>query len=230
MELNSIFRERFLQLCRRGRATKFRNEKEPVRILKKHRLAAAMAATVAALLPFAGPVGSASAASLPVLDASEFQMAHKCTVIGSADGYQGVVCADIVTGVVNPPYPTGYYWALGQVELICQTTAGVTVQCANAKAEVNLYGEGWNVGTTTWQCGHSYGPCSTGRNYWTTDENGAVYGPGWTYSNCTSSIDNVTQVWSVVFGGGATTIELPVSDKTVSLTGNLSPGHYFACP
>jgi len=200
-----------------------------MRMLNKHRLAAAVAASAAVLLPFAGPITSASAASLPVLHASEYQMAHKCTVIGSADGYQGVVCADIVTGLVNPPAPTGY-WAIGQVELICQTTAGVTVQCANAKTELNLYGEGWNAGTQTWECGHAHGPCSTGRNYWTTDENGDVYGPGWTDSNCTSSTNNVTQVWAVVFGGGATTIELPVSGKTVSQTTNLSPGHYFICP
>lgn len=133
--------------------------------------------------------------------------------------------------MVTPPDPTGYL-ADARVELIRETPAGQTVQCANAKAEFNLYGVGWNVGTTLVQCGHAYGPCSSGRNQWTT----ADYASSWTDSNCTSSLDNVTHLWAVVFGGD-TSIELPGSGKTVTLdasnandNGNQSSGHYFICP
>lgn len=173
---------------------------------------------------------------LPILYASTGQQAHVCTVIGSAEDsnigetVQGVVCADIVTSSGS-----GGYSALAQIELICQTTEGATVQCADAITTAELADETGGVVETSgvWQCGHSYGPCATGRDYVKTIN----YTYSASMSNCSSSTGAATDTWGLAVGGGSTKIELPGSDDWVTLSSanaddgsNQSTGHHYICP
>jgi hypothetical protein len=174
---------------------------------------------------------------LPILYASAGQQAHVCTVIGSAEDsnidetVEGVVCADIVTSSGS-----GGYSALAQIELICQTTEGATVQCADAITTAELSDEPGGVVETSgaWQCGHTYGPCATGRNY--------VKTINYSYSDtsmsaCSANTGAATDTWGLAVGGGDTKIELPGSDDWVSLSSanaddgaNQSTGHYYIGP
>ena len=170
---------------------------------------------------------------LPILYASAGQQAHVCTVIGSAEDsnigaiVQGVVCADIVTSAGSK--------ALAQIELICQTTEGATVQCADAVTTAELATEPGGVVETSgaWQCGHTYGPCATGRNY----DKTINYSYPASMSECSSNTGSATDTWGLAVGGGSTKIELPGSDDWVSLSssnaddgGNQSTGHHYVCP
>jgi serine/threonine protein kinase, bacterial len=172
------------------------------------------------------------AGGLPVLYADEAQEAHICTVIGSAyDGdsgvrgtVQGVVCADILTSS-----DSGGYTAQGQLEVLCETPAGVDVECADAIAQGELDNAAGGVAayTAAYQCGHSYGACATGRNYVKT---GSYSYSGTSVSSCWSNYGSATDAWALAVGGGSTRIELPGSDDWVSLSGNESTVRYYICP
>ena len=173
----------------------------------------------------------------PILYASTGQQAHACTVIGSAadsnigETVEGVVCADIITSSGS-----GGYAIQGQLELYCQTTAAVDVQCADviAKGELSNALDGVVASTGSYQCGHSYGSCATGRNYVKT---GSYSYSGITMSDCSSNGGSATDAWNLALGSGATEIELPGSDKWVTLSSsnandnpNQSTGHQYICP
>jgi serine/threonine protein kinase, bacterial len=172
------------------------------------------------------------AGGLPVLYADEEQEAHTCTVIGSAyDGdagvrgtVQGVVCVDILTSS-----DSGGYTAQGQLEVLCETPAGVDVECADAVAQGELVNAAGGVAafTAAYQCGHSYGPCATGRNYIKT---GISSYSGTSVASCWSNVGSATDAWALAVGGGSTRIELPGSDDWVSLSGNQSTARYYICP
>jgi len=172
------------------------------------------------------------AGGLPVLYADEGQEAHICTVIGSAyDGdagvrgtVQGVVCADILTSAGS-----GGYTAQGQLEVLCETPAGVDVECADAVAQGELVNAANGVAafTAAYQCGHSYGACATGRNYVKT---GSSSYSGTSVSSCWSNVGSATDAWALAVGGGSTRIQLPGSDDWVSLSGNESTARYYICP
>lgn len=185
--------------------------------------------------------GSASAAT-PVLVAisngNGGQEAHTCTIIGTDGDYDGVVCIDLSVqpdnGDVDSPYN-----AFARADLYCQTTtsAHTHVQCANVTSTIGLFdAAGGSSGDKLFACGHSpNAKCSTNTNF--SVSNTINYGTNWTADNCTASTSGATDAWAVAFGGGETTIELPGSDKVVSLSvvngndsGNLSNGHYFLCP
>ena len=154
---------------------------------------------------------------MPILYAGNGQEAHECSIIGSAedsniDGtVEGVVCADIVTSTGS-----GGYAALAQIEIYCQTPEGATVQCADAITTAELANASAGVVETSgaWQCGHSYGPCATGRNYVKTIN--TTYSAS--LSECSSNVADDTDTWGLAVGGGSTEIELPGSDDWVSLT------------
>jgi hypothetical protein len=144
---------------------------------------------------------------------------------------QGIVCADIVTSTGS-----GGYSALGQIEIYCQTAEGATVQCADAITTADLANASGGVAETSgsWQCGHSYGPCATGRNY----DKTINYTYSASLSDCASNIGGATDTWGLAVGGGSNTeIELPGSDTWVSLNSsnaddgnNQSTGHFYICP
>ena len=185
------------------------------------------------------PSGTAptDAGGVPILYASTGQMAHKCAILGSAedsniDGpVQGIVCADIVTSTGS-----GGYNALAQIEIYCQTPEGATVQCADAITTADLANASGGVAETSgsWQCGHSYGPCATGRNY----DKTINYTYSASLSDCASNLGAATDTWGLAVGGGSNTkIELPGSDTWVSLNSstaddgnNQSTGHFYICP
>jgi hypothetical protein len=201
------------------------------------RLAAAILSLAA--IGVLGTAASASATTgvggFTVLSAGEGNVAHTCTVIGGADGYQAVVCADITTGTGDTTY-----WARGQVEAYCQQGSGstaVTVRCAQVYTAGRLSSaNGGELNVGQWACGHQFGACSAGRNIIQTQT--------FTYTSangCASNPNSQYNVWMVALvgsetAGSVTSIELPVSDKTVSLgTGNTndgsneSTGHYYIC-
>lgn len=181
----------------------------------------------------------ADADGLPILYASAGDQAHKCVVIGSAydadsgvgTTVEGVVCADVLTAATS-----GGYTAKAQLELLCQTTAGADVQCADVIAEGELSNEPGGVVASTgaYQCGHTYGACATGRNYIQT---GTYSYSGVSMSDCSSNTGAATDTWGLAVGGGSTKIELPGSDDWVSLStsnaddgANQSTGHNYVCP
>ena len=191
----------------------------------------------AALALIFGAVGSADAAALPILHTSmsgSGQEAHECTVVGNDGTTQGVVCVDILTGIYDSNSGEGSY-AKDQVEVYCQNiSSGADVQCANALVTFGFYNAAGGANSGTDECGHSYGPCATGRNYYSNTTFDYPWS-SWSDSNCASDSNGATSVWAVAFGGGDTVIELPGSDKSVSLVsgndgGNESSGHYFICP
>jgi hypothetical protein len=201
----------------------------------KRRVGALLSVVTLAVLGASAPASAATGTGgLPILYAGEGNTAHQCTVIGSADGYQGVVCADILTGTTATEY-----WAEGRVEIICQKGSGssaVDVQCAHVDTvgRVSNAAGGYDY-VGQWACGQAEGPCSTGRNYVTT----------WAFdystaSGCASNPNSSYDVWMIALGnyetGSPTGIELPVSGKWVYLgTGNAndgtneSSGHYYIC-
>ena len=181
--------------------------------------------------------GVTDAGGVPILYAGSGKEAHECTIIGSAEDssigstVQGLVCADIVTSTGSG----GGYMALGQIEIYCQTPEGATVQCADAVTTAELANASAGVVETSgsWQCGHSYGPCATGRNYVKTID--STYSAS--LSDCSSNVSDNTDTWGIAVGGGSTEIELPGSDDWVSLTsanandgGSQSSGHFYICP
>jgi hypothetical protein len=197
---------------------------------RKRRVAASLSLAALATLGAAVPASAATGTGgYPVLYAGDGNFAHTCTVIGSADGYQGVVCVDILTGTSGTDY-----WARGQLELLCQKGSGstaVTVRCAQVDAVGRISsanGNEYPVGQ--WVCGHQFGACSSGRNDIMTSA--FFYSSA---SGCASNPNSAYNVWTVAYGT-QTSIELPVSGKVVYLGAgsandgaNESTGHHYIC-
>ena len=188
----------------------------------------AILASTAALV---GTTASASAATgvegFTILDASAGNEAHVCHILGTDDDYhEAIVCVDINTKVSGDQV-----LIQGQLEAYCQDDNGTVVQCANIMdgGEISSTGGVWSSYAA--DCGHSLGPCPTGREYahssWMGD--GTESGE----SGCASNTSEA--LWSIAVGV-STTIELPGSDDsyTLSNTGpndgaNESTGHYYIC-
>jgi hypothetical protein len=191
-------------------------------------LAAVIAGLACTALPASAETGTGGYTILPA--GSIDGQVHHCEVIGSADGYQAVICASIQTGSVSS---SSDYAASGSIDVYCQTDAGVKVQCANIYAEgAFANGAGGLLDTGSYACGHTYGACSS---------QGKLLGSG-TYELTASSpacyeSTGRNDVWMDVYGGN-TQIELPVSDETFELDAtdggndgiNYSTGHYLVCP
>ncbi|MGH3250715.1 MAG: hypothetical protein ACRDOI_31530 [Trebonia sp.] len=200
-----------------------------MRIFSRSRIAA-IALVIATSI--AGPVGSAAASpsppdpgGIPDLLYSQSDWVHKCTVIGGDGTFEAVICVDLTT--------TTYGVVTAKAEAVCQTYAGHEVQCAN----VILRGV-WAFGnpararpTALIKCGHLDGPCSTGRNFTTMGSLNAGQ------PHCSPQyVSSDAHTWAVIYGGGKTAIELPVSGKMVYLntsnsndSGSESTGHYYVC-
>lgn len=181
----------------------------------------------AALCVLAGNAMPASAATgvdgIPILVAHNYQQAHACSVIGTpADGYEAVVCADILTA----PVSGSVYEDWGRTEVICETTSThITVQCA----QVDSYGQLWSgageiAPTYSFVCGHQFGPCSSSRDEVSTP----AHHSDSSASTCSSNPNTADQQWMVVLSG--TAVELPVSGKWVTAGTNRSSGHFYICP
>ncbi len=180
-----------------------------------------------AAVAFIGMAMPASASTgidgFTILSASHGGYVHKCEVVGSADGYQAVVCVDVETYYLG----TDDYESGGAMEVLCQTDAGVTVRCANIYAEGVLANAAGGRGYAgSYACGHTYGLCPSGR---ATIGANAIY----KYTNgspsCYETANSENEVWMVAYAYN-TQIELPVSGKTVELNSNFSSGHYLICP
>ena len=158
---------------------------------------------------------------------------HHCSVVGTpADGYQAVICADISTSQTDSSQD---YEATGAIEVLCETTSGVAVRCANIDIEgVFANGTGNNMDAGWWGCGHSLGACPSGRKI---ISEGRINYSGSDWPSCQNNPNSNFDLWTVVYGG-TTQIELPVSDKYVTLGAgsgandgsNFSTGHYYVCP
>jgi hypothetical protein len=187
-----------------------------------------------AAVAIAGTTVNASAATgpdgFPIIHASAGGAAHTCTILGTDDDYhEAIVCVDI-----NTMTSGGEAFAQSEVEAYCQTIGGTVVQCANITAEGQYSASGGLGAMQPYYkfCGHQYGSCPTGREYLTGAWVAAsAEGDG----NCGHVLDSLAQVWSIAVGG-ETTIELPGSDDTYTLSNtspndgtNESTGHYYVC-
>lgn len=190
------------------------------------------AALFAASLAVVGISGTADAATgvdgFQILHGSSNQTAHKCKEIGAAVDpkikaqVHGIVCANLYTYDNH-----GQTYVNSSVEAYCQVNyAGgrtKTVQCANIVSKVE-YADG--VGTRyiySKTCGHEHGACPTGR-YLVGETFQQVNSLG---GSCGTNPRSKSQVWGLALAG--TQIELPGSDAFVTLSSNLSTGHYYVC-
>lgn len=195
-----------------------------------------MATVVAAIaLAAAGTVGAASAASTVTVTSSShapsdmsihladqlvqpFGSAHTCTKGVLSDGTtndgtnQGVFCADVKNSTNG---------ATVQVDMgpegVCQNvhTSGFT-QCADMEFFFALWTQGRALSPTFhWGCGHAPN---------------ALCPPGRVIVDVTISVplSGCEEAWTVVDAGS--TIELPRTARTATLTANLGSGHITICP
>jgi hypothetical protein len=178
-------------------------------------------ATIGALVGIAVPASAATGVGgYQILVAHNYQQAHSCVVVGSADGYQGVECADILTEPAS-----GGYESYGRIEVYCQTDSAVEVRCAQVDAEGQLWTDTHDENPVpALNCGHQYGQCSPGRN----ESSTATFFMTASASTCSSNPSSFNMQWMNV--NYPTSIELPVSDTWVSYSGNWSTGHYYICP
>lgn len=201
---------------------------------RKRSLAALVITASAVILGTSLPASATTGTDgFTILHAGYGDAAHVCGVVGSYGGYQGVVCADIITSEVTP---TDYY-AYGQVWAYCQKGSGSTavdVQCAQVDFGGQLSDEATGIvaGVGMAVCGHQYGACSTSRNELSTYPTQIAYTSN---ADCGSDPNSDHDVWMNVLQGAE--IELPVYDKWVYLEsgsgandgGNFSSGHYYVC-
>jgi hypothetical protein len=189
-----------------------------------------------AAVAIAGTTVNASAATgpdgFPIIHASAGGAAHTCTILGTDDDYhEAIVCVDINTMTYD-----GEAYAQGQVEAYCQDKSGTIVQCANITVEGEYAASGGLGALQPYYkfCGHQYGACPpAGDREYDTGPWVAASAEG--DSTCGHILDSVAQVWSIAVGG-ETTIELPGSDDTYTLSNtspndgtNESTGHYYVC-
>ena len=154
-------------------------------------------------------------------------MAHVCHILGTDDDYhQAVVCVDLNTRVVGTQVEVQ-----GEVEAYCQDDNGTDVQCANIMSGGEISGAAGVWASYAGDCGHSLGPCPTGREYSLSNWMGDGTESG--ESGCASN--PAEALWSIAVGV-ATTIELPGSDDSYTLSNtdpndgvNQSTGHYYIC-
>lgn len=161
----------------------------------------APAASAATSTPSTAAVAKAPALVKPLTSQ------HSCTAIGNDGKTQAVFCADLVDNGNSSFAP--------QAEGICQTiSTGAIVQCSDISFSFSAwsasFGELEGLSVT---CGHSFGPCPAGR-YIISDFPVAVSG-------------GCLEVWTVVWAGS--TIRLPGSGITKSLSANLGSGHTIVC-
>jgi hypothetical protein len=144
--------------------------------------------------------------------------AHVCISLGTFQGVEGDLCADLV----SVPNSSSTYRAALRIEAFCQDSSGY-VQCSGA----NLYGNTYNSSSTPnpifTACGHSFGACGTPRNFSPT-----LGGFNVTAGTCDNNI------WGVIFAqdpvsGNKSYIILPGSDHILYLTSNFETGHHNVC-
>jgi hypothetical protein len=183
-------------------------------------LIAATAILIGSALPASANVGTDG---FTVLGAYENSFAHHCQVMGVAHkGYEGVVCVDIVTGTNS-----NNYWAKGQIEVYCQTTAGVPATCERVSGSGTFSDGAGNIWYGNGGCGTgSPTACTTARVII------PIFTIGYNYANagneCWDNPGSGWDIWTVAWG--ATGVTLPVSGDEVLLTNNFETGHYYACP
>jgi hypothetical protein len=174
-----------------------------------------------ALAAIFGTAGISNATTLPVLHAGSYQVAHTCAIIGSANGYKAVVCADLDTAPYNNG--SGTKWSYyGAVEALCETTSGVVVRCPKIY-EYGTTGNGAGGRENTQSgCGAAFGTtCPLGRLYSYTN---TVYGD----NGCnTSNANYYNQAWTVALSG--TTIVIPSGQQFTMQANSVNTGHYYVC-
>lgn len=196
------------------------------------RLAASLA-TVLALLAGSGIMATPARASTT-------QAEHVCEVIGndkaalgSADGAQAVVCTDLQ--VIDNG--NGTYYSQVRSEGYCQMIeSGDIVQCANIwLVNETAYATADPTGTVTEgpadiACGHQYGACpASGNRFYLTGDVAPYISP----ATC------IANTWGVTLAQGddteynlnatvKTSIQLPVSDETFTLSANFATPHISA--
>lgn len=170
---------------------------------------AGFAAAVLALLTGAGVMAPPAGAVTTTM------VEHVCEVIGSDSyGNQAVVCTDLLANDYG-----GGYTAQVRTEAYCQDAGTDLVQCANITVTNETAYAPASGGIVTSadfsdRCGHGSGSCPATRFYATGFEVPT------NLPACVAAAWGVTEVTSP-----GTSVELPVSDKTIRLPGNYGTPH-----
>jgi hypothetical protein len=144
---------------------------------------------------------------------------HTCESLGNDGRTEGVLCIEV--GVFN--LTDGTTRVGGGAEAICQTVrAKVEVQCSNADV---WYGTVWTDGGKAQLgiCGHSNGPCSTPREFFTS--------PGDLSIPNGICVEVQGRIWAHLDNGPTTGINLPGTNdfvKMPNLTSTLDTPWFLA--
>lgn len=180
------------------------------------RLAAGLAGAFTMLV-----CGGALAAAPAMASVTTTGVEHVCKQIGPEDQFANIaiVCSDLLK-VDNG---NGTFYSLAQTEAFCENDAAVVVRCANIiVSNETAYQSGITTFVsvpTFYECGHAPNPaCPAGRY---------VVGANLLPQDPATCIPNT---WGVTLGSGesnstVTTIDLPGSDRPVSLSGNYGTPH-----
>jgi hypothetical protein len=142
---------------------------------------------------------------------------HACADIGNDGTYHAILCADMWAA----PEDNGLIEVSPVVQAYCQVgNTSTVVQCANAEVLMEV-ARGTNDGlpASIAQCGHSAGPCPTGKFE-------KIGTPGDVSGTC-GGVGTQDEVWTVL--GNGSSIQLPKSDQTKKLASNLASQHALIC-
>jgi hypothetical protein len=144
---------------------------------------------------------------------------HACRVLGGDGNSYGVECADLYATAPESGVVDVFAAADGYCQLVAN---GSSTECANVSILFSEHnGAGDNYVATDGVCGHSYGPCSGGRN--------SFIGYGYSVvDSCDISPGSYNEWWTVDQTGSS--VQLPVSDRTTASTSNLASQHAIICP
>jgi len=196
--------------------------------LKTISRAAAIALTVLSVA--VGAAATASASTFPILYVNaEPNAAVSCVNLGNDGKTQAVACVYLYALQLEGDPTAG----ASVVTVYCATLSGVDVTCANIHVEQTIAApNNYGVLTVTSACGHADGPCEPkypGNDYINSfpGDNLNILASDASQPACTVPTASSSQ-WAVLDAAG-TNVELPGSDKLVSLSSNLSTGHYSIC-
>jgi hypothetical protein len=143
---------------------------------------------------------------------------HACRALGNDESTQGVYCADLFAeddghgGVI----------VVSAAEGFCQTLTNPNnfPRCADMQINLGVNTPGRSSTIAHDSCGHQFGLCDIPRQFFEGDDLDIT-------TPCNTSVGGPNEAWTTIQGGSS--IELPISSDTRTLSANLSSQHAIVC-